>query len=109
MRIAWITPCNNAYDNIIPYLEDADSLGWEVHIFHDGINNSSPKNKLCHLRIDHLHKLMGNYIILHYFLDDCDKCKDIKIKRIFGQRIFVSEGDSSEKFEEIIFKYYELI
>jgi hypothetical protein len=109
MRIAWITPCLKAYDNIIPYLKDAESLGLEIHVFHNGISSSAPKNELYHLHISSLDKLREMYIILHYFLDSCNKCKTIKPKSLFGQRVFVTEDDSRKKFGDIIFKYFELI
>jgi len=109
MRIAWITPCSKTYYSINKYFLDIEKCNWHIHIFQD-IENLKPIETSIFLpNIRELDKLRRHYVVLHYFLDDCEKCKKIKFKSTFGQRLFVSYDLNNIEFKNIILKYLEVI
>ena len=109
MRIAWITPCFEMYNSVNIYFEDVERFNWPIHIFHDIDSTKLIQTKIFQPHISGLEDLRKNYVVLHYFLDDCEKCKEIEFKSIFGQRLFISRYSNNQEFKEIIFKYLEVI
>lgn len=110
MNIAWIAPCHETYKRICPYFHKIENFDWQIHVYHDVTIEEIKNPKIFYPHISGgLKKLRSHYVILHYFLDDCQKCKSIKIKKIFGQRIFITKKTINLRFEDIIFKYLDNI
>jgi hypothetical protein len=110
MNIAWITPCVNTYKDIRKYFEDIKKFNWNIHIFHN-LEKMENDIGIFKLQMTDFDKMRTRYVVLHYFLDDCEECKKIdkKMKILFGQRIFISTNTENLIFRDIIFKYYEKI
>jgi hypothetical protein len=109
MKIAWITPCSKTYYSINKYFPDIEKCNWHIHIFQDTENLKPIETTIFQPNIKDLEKLRRYYVVLHYFLDDCENCKKMKFKSTFGQRLFVSHNFNNPEFKDIIFKYLEVI
>ena len=110
MNIAWITPCINTYKNSRKYFEDIKKFNWNIHIFHN-LKKMENDGDIFKLQMSEFGKMRTRYVVLHYFLDDCEECRkvDKNMKILFGQRIFISTDKENLTFREIVFKYYEKI
>lgn len=109
MKIAWITPCSQTYYSINKYFKNIEKFNWDIHIFHDNEKIKTDMTNIFQPDIKGFEKSRKYYVVLHYFLDDCEKCRKIKFYSTFGQRLFISHNLNNVEFKDIILKYLEVI